>query len=165
MTKALNDVLADPEKFSSLISRYWAKVDVAGEDECWIWNSKSKHPFGYGRMTAGRGVNLKAHQIGWALENGPIPDGMNILHGCDNPSCSNPKHLFIGTQMLNMHDKIAKGRSGSQKWNSGESHQSAKFSDVQMWMIGHDTRAAKSVADEWGTSDKTVYLYRKGLRS
>ena len=45
-----------------------------------------------------------AHRIAWIVVNGPVPDGLYILHGCDNPACFNPKHLFLGTQADNIRD-------------------------------------------------------------
>jgi hypothetical protein len=50
------------------------------------------------------------HRVAWELEHGPIPDGMLILHRCDNPACWAPEHLFLGTQADNVRDMHAKGR-------------------------------------------------------
>lgn len=67
---------------------------------------------GYGRISeGGRGGRiLKAHRVGWELLNGPVPDGLYVLHHCDNPPCCNPAHLFLGDQVANVQDMIAKGR-------------------------------------------------------
>jgi len=64
---------------------------------------------GYGRIWSA-GLTLKTHRVAWALENGPIPPGMHVLHKCDNPPCCSAAHLFIGTHSDNVADKMAKGR-------------------------------------------------------
>lgn len=51
-----------------------------------------------------------AHRVAWMITNGPIPDGLCVLHRCDNPPCVNPAHLFLGTVQDNNADRDAKGR-------------------------------------------------------
>jgi hypothetical protein len=70
-----------------------------------------KNEHGYGWVTF-RGKNMVASRRAWIIANGEIPDGMKVLHRCDNPACVNPEHLFLGTQKDNVHDMINKGR----KW-------------------------------------------------
>lgn len=87
---------------------------------CWIWIS-TKIKRGYGRMTiAGRAI--LAHRISWVIHNGAVPDGLFVLHDCpngDNPSCVNPKHLWLGTQADNSKDMERKGRGNHP---SGDNH-------------------------------------------
>ena len=90
--------------------RFWAKVDAsAGPTGCWLWTG-ARFPAGYGAIKiAGRPWG--AHRVAWELVNGPIPDGLQSLHRCDNPPCVNPLHLFLGSQADNARDMVAKGRS------------------------------------------------------
>ena len=69
---------------------------------------------GYGRRYV-RGVQRSAHRATWKEAHGPIPDGMCVLHRCDNPPCDELLHLFLGTQADNMADKVAKGRQAHTK--------------------------------------------------
>ena len=92
--------------------RYERKVIKNGQDKCWDW-SASKMNFGYGRMGVGGNKWNTAHRISWEIHVGKIPKGMFVLHKCDNPPCSNPKHLFLGTQRENIQDARNKGRMSS----------------------------------------------------
>ena len=73
---------------------------------------------GYGMIRLGGMAEKKpASRVSWMLHFGPIPDGMHVLHKCDNPECTNPDHLFLGTHADNMRDKTSKGRNGhTQEW-------------------------------------------------
>lgn len=76
--------------------------------ECWVWKG-ARGGKGYGSKMI-RGKAYRTHRLAWEWVNGPIPDGMMVLHRCDNPPCCNPNHLFIGTNTDNMRDMVAKGR-------------------------------------------------------
>jgi len=93
--------------------RFWSRVEVT--DHCWPWTlGKDKDGYGLIRYQNRR---MRAHRLAWELTHGPIPKDMHVLHHCDNPPCCNPEHLFLGTELDNRRDCIAKGRS-----SSGEKH-------------------------------------------
>lgn len=90
-----------------------------GLDSCWIWND-AKDWQGYGRFYLDRRTPRLAHRVSWSIRNGTIPQGLCVLHRCDNPSCVNPDHLWLGTVTENNNDCTAKDRrlKGSQQKNS-----------------------------------------------
>ncbi len=75
---------------------------------CWEW-SGHRQKQGYGTFSID-GEMVLAHRAAWVLTVGKIPEGMNVLHSCDNPPCVNVDHLFLGTQKDNIQDMISKGR-------------------------------------------------------
>jgi len=94
--------------------RFFSKVDQGRNVDCWPWTGGSTI-HGYGRFQAGESreesrVEL-AHRQAWILATGlAIPDGLCVLHLCDNPPCCNPSHLVLGTQGANVFDMVNKGR-------------------------------------------------------
>lgn len=103
----------------------------------------------------GHRYNISAHRAAWMEKRGVIPAGMFVCHSCDNPSCVNIDHLFLGTHKENMRDMKSKGRQAN-----GERQHLAKLSEDQvtwirkLWVAGRMT--LKEVGDLFGVSDSTV---------
>lgn len=107
-------------KRPGLHERYWSKVDVQGNDDCWPWlAAKRNRSHGYGAFWF-EGRHQPSNRIALILSGTPVPTGMFACHSCDNPSCCNPRHLFVGTNKDNNDDKVAKGRHvfGERYWNA-----------------------------------------------
>jgi len=151
----------------SLEERFWEKVDVRGIDECWLWKASTQK--GYGQIgVKGRRAPDKAHRVSWILHYGGIPNGMSVLHKCDNPICVNPSHLFLGTQADNMRDMDEKGRriSTGAKNQRGEHNNAAKLNDALVRYIREQQkigRSNQSIADEIGVSRRTVAFVVSGI--
>jgi len=92
----------------AVVRAFWERVEV--RDGCWAWNGPKWH--GYRRLNIGK-TTSGAHRVSYIIHRGQIPAGMHVLHSCDNRSCCNPDHLFLGTNGDNVKDKIAKGRGWS----------------------------------------------------
>lgn len=118
----------------TLEQRFWEKVDKSGPvpghvpeiGNCWVWTAGTT-AYGYGQMS----YMLKpwyAHRLSWLIANGD-PGALCILHRCDNPACVRPEHLFVGSKLDNMQDKMAKGR-GYIPDHKGEECYQAKLTDV-----------------------------------
>lgn len=91
------------------ISRFWAKVDKRGPDECWTWTA-GLNGQGYGIFCIG-GKARGAHRVSYFLSRGEIGNGLSVCHSCDNPPCVNPAHLWVGTAQDNSDDRVRKGRA------------------------------------------------------
>lgn len=112
--------------YCSLKCRFWSKVIKRGPDECWDWTA-SKIPKGYG-MFKYKGHLVKAHRFVWFLTYGSIPGNLHVLHKCDNESCCNPSHIFLGTQTDNSIDMVRKFR----QWNQKLTQQQVKTIKIEL---------------------------------
>lgn len=94
-----------------IAERFWEKVDRAEGDACWEWQA-GRFSNGYGQFMRVKHQMALAHRMAYELTNGPIPEGLLVLHRCDNRPCVRPDHLWLGTHSENMRDMHAKGRCG-----------------------------------------------------
>jgi hypothetical protein len=162
-----------PER-TPLEFRFWTHVrKTAG---CWEWQA-SVHPRGgYGQLGEGGrgGRNLLAHRVSWEIHNGPIPDGLLVLHKCDNRRCVRPDHLFLGTYADNTQDAVAKGRMLVGDLNPNRRNRKAGTDNHQARLTDDDVRAirrrwrngesAARISQDYPVSDTVVRLIVRGLR-
>lgn len=144
------------------------------ESGCWVWQG-AKKGMGYGYLTVGSRKDgsrrtAMAHRESYRIFIGPIPDGMMVCHRCDNPSCINPEHLFIGTHQDNIDDRESKGRNNlSGIGLSGECHPKSKltWSDVRHIRSNIKKRGdISAMARKFNVNHKTIsdiYLMKTWL--
>lgn len=138
------------------IDRFWSHVDKSGD--CWLWTAyRSKR--GYGQFGYFDKV-LKAHRVSYEIAFGKIPDGKEICHTCDNPSCVRPSHLFAGTHSENIRDSVNKGRGYLQKHpedRQGERHPLAKLTEEHVNDIRNSKGKSQSqLAKQYGVCRWTI---------
>lgn len=93
----------------SIEETFWSRVSVGTDGECWPWKH-SRLRDGYGLFDTRRLGSQAAHRLAYQFKVGAIPDGMQVMHSCDNRRCCNPKHLSVGTNRENALDMMRKGR-------------------------------------------------------
>jgi len=135
-----------------------------GPDSCHEWQRNFGRG-GYGRTkpmkVIGR-MTEQTHVIKWILANGPIPDGLMVLHRCDNPPCGNVTHLFLGTAADNSADMVSKGR---QHRGFGQKSGMAKLTESQVRdiLLRHEAGELQaSIAQRYGISQSNVSLIVHG---
>ncbi len=134
----------------SVRERFEAFYDVG--PGCWNWDGQRGEK-GYGIFLLNR-KGAGAHRVAWTLARGPIPDGLFVLHSCDNRACVNPSHLFLGTNRDNVEDMLRKGRQPR-----GEAKTLAKLTEATVRALRVCRRAGfsvRSMAEVVGVSTKTV---------
>lgn len=122
------------ELSSSLIARFWEKVDMAGD--CWLWTASVDRK-GYGQIQGGsRNARLlRAHRVSWEIHYGANHAGFQVCHRCDVRRCVRPDHLFLGTNDDNVNDMHAKGRDVKPPRMLGVQHPHTTFSEEDIRWI------------------------------
>lgn len=147
-----------------MTKNFYEKIRIDTTTACHEWTG-SLDTAGYGRVRVGRGFR-GAHRAAWILSKGDIPDGMCVLHRCDNPSCVNVDHLFLGTQQDNMRDMVAKGRNRRREYR-GENSSVAKLTNEQALAIKNgprDIASKRQFAKQFGVALHTVENIQTGRR-
>ena len=101
----------------SLLDKLLDKIIINQNTNCWEWQA-SKNNLGYGLIRDEKRMRT-AHRVSYEEHIGKIPIGMCVCHTCDNPSCINPKHLWLGTRKQNTQDMLNKGRGKVFGWMPG----------------------------------------------
>lgn len=158
-----------------LVDRFWEKVDKRGPDECWEWQGALDHGYGSIGLGSRKQGTARASRVSWEIHNpARIPEGLHVLHTCDNPPCVNPAHLYLGTDVENARDRVERGRAKGPSgpivrapgWNrkvredDRRGYANRKFSDEQEQEIAARFAAGgvtkKALAKEYGVSQPTI---------
>lgn len=163
---AVAEVLFSVNLSEKQLWRFWKKVEKGGPCECWNWNA-CKNELGYGNLNL-FGKSLLAHRVAFAISKGAFRSSLKVCHSCDNPSCCNPSHLWLGTDADNVADRDAKGRLVKGKTFHGGSHVNAKLTDEQVSEIralyAFGEWLHRELGEKYGVSRGTIQRIVTGAR-
>lgn len=132
--------------------RFWDKVAKSGSG-CWVWTASGKN--GYGCLDG-----KYAHRLSYQWHKGEIPEGMQVMHSCDNRLCVNPDHLSLGTNKDNSNDMMAKGRHRTTP-KSGESAHNSRLTKEAVRQIRASTAPISFLAKVHGVHKTTISDVRR----
>lgn len=147
--------------------RLKAMTAINPKSGCWEWQGIKRN--GYGRTIVGSRKDgtrrsVSSHRLAYEVWNGEIPNGYEVCHKCDNPSCINPDHLFVGTRQDNINDRESKGRNvtkiGEEQTRSKLTKKSVK--DAR-WERAYKGTSFQKLATKYGVNKKTMQNAIKGI--
>lgn len=162
------------QRGGSFEENFWPKVNKDGPipahrpelGQCWVWTASTTGRIGseYGWLKRPGGHGVRAHRASWEIHFGPVPDGVFVLHSCDNRLCVRPGHLFLGSQVDNMRDMAAKGRQIFQvhpeQGPHGERARTAKLTERDVLEIRHSCvvggRTYSELAQRFQVTNSTI---------
>lgn len=153
--KGFWQISTEDQKLERIKQLFENIVIKLGFDKCWGWKNRLLS-VGYTSIYAGPRKYILGHRASWIIHNGIIPDGLFVLHKCDNPICTNPDHLFLGTNTDNVKDCIKKGRKNP---SFGENHYNVRLSSDQVKEIKIMTKEGYSqsqLGNKFNVSPSTI---------
>ena len=146
------------------LKRFWRYVIVGEDNDCWNWTGNvDRGGYGVISIKLTKATSRKAHRIMYSICNGEIPEGLVIMHICDNPSCCNPKHLRLGTQADNVQDCVDKHRRSPQ---DGDNNNRSVLNSIQVLEIKKlyesGLYSAQSLSDKFKVSLTAITYILKG---
>lgn len=143
-------------KYRNMRERFDNSFEMVTESGCWIWNGYLNSS-GYGGITWNN-KSFTMHRYSYEQFIGPIPKGACVLHRCDTPACVNPGHLFLGSNIDNQKDKIAKNRQAK-----GSSQGSAKLTADLVRAIRLSSDGPAAISNKYGIHRSTAYKIKNKL--
>lgn len=144
----------------TMAQRFWSKVDKSGD--CWAWTA-AKLNNGYGQFKVRSYKVVTAHRLSYEMANGPINDGLFVCHTCDNPSCVNPDHLFLGTPKDNAQDMVSKGRGKAGGPFIGSANGNATLNETAVEEIRSLPLSYRALAKQFGVSKSQIARIKTGF--
>lgn len=143
--------------------RFWRGVEKAGPSDCWLYvRGQNRGPYGRFQSGGKGSPHVGAHRYSYEMHHGPIPEGMFVLHSCDNPRCVNPAHLSVGTPKDNTADMIRKGRARPVA-PKGVNSPNARLNDEAVRIIRANPEISdRELARRFGVATRTVHRVRVG---
>lgn len=140
-----------PRPLHEAVKAFWSHVDKGLPDACWNWTAAKGHR-GYGQFSFG-GRLWRAHRFAYYICVAAPSEGMHVCHHCDNPSCVNPTHLFLGTDADNNADCRAKGRASKPPSNAKITNEQADYARANFVKL---KKTIPMLAKEMGVSVHSV---------
>jgi hypothetical protein len=133
-------------------------IDFADTAGCWVWTGAITGK-GYGILHLKNydfpQRTVQAHRLVYTVCVEPVPDGLHVLHRCDNPPCCRPDHLFLGTDADNVADKVAKGRQLKGERITGARLRAAQIPDIRQRLANHEPM--HRIAADYGVHRVTIH--------
>ena len=137
-------VLSESDKL-----RFFSKISTTPTEQgCLEWLANKAG--GYGRIKIGKGL-FSSHRIAYFIRYGEDPGELQVNHRCDNRACCNADHHYLGTQLDNMRDMVARSREAR-----GEANSRAKLTAADIIAIRADPRLHRIIAADYGVLQAAI---------
>lgn len=141
---------------------FWTKVDKGAPDVCWPWKGFKKLS-GHG-LTSLKGRLMHTSRKAWILTRGPIKEGLQVLHKCDNAICCNPAHMYLGTRIDNILDQWEQPAIADRGPRNGRRFMLTDEQLELLWLMRKEGATLRACATHFGIHFATVARYVTAVR-